>query len=354
MTRISSLQPDDMPRLLLLIMTSLFVTTAAAQESGGIRYGSAVSPEVERVYERGLQYLVKSQQSDGSWPSSQQGGGITGLCVMALLAHGEDPNFGPYSMQIRRGLQHLLQSQNKSTGFIPSSMYHHGFATLALAEAYGVVDESQLWEDGSAARPTIASGLELAVRCAITSQKGNQWGGWRYSPGDNNADTSVSGAVLVGLLAARNAGIEIPDEAIDRALTYYRSSTSDMGMVAYSGGIGGHGESMNRSAIATLVFAVGKRREWQEYQAALGYITSRLDHQEQSYPLYFRYYMAQALFQGDFEAWNTWKSTNARALQTMQLDDGSFASSHGGPAYGTAMALLSLAVEYRFLPIYER
>ena len=58
--------------------------------------------------------------------------------------------------------------------------------------------------------------LELAVRAALTSQKKNSLGAWRYTPDSRDADTSVSGAVLVGLLGARNAGIEVPDEAIDR------------------------------------------------------------------------------------------------------------------------------------------
>ena len=40
-------------------------------------------------------------------------------------------------------------------------------------------------------------------------------------------------------------------------------------------------------------------------------------------------------------------------LRDMQVDDGSFNSGYGS-AYGTAMSLLSLAVEYRFLPIYRR
>ena len=94
------------------------------------------------------------------------------------------------------------------------SMYHHGFAMLGLAEAYGAVDERNLWPDGKGPR-SIGQALELAVRAAVTSQKKNSLGGWRYSPDANDADTSVSGAVLVGLLAARNAGIEVPD-AVDR------------------------------------------------------------------------------------------------------------------------------------------
>jgi hypothetical protein len=63
--------------------------------------------------------------------------------------------------------------------------------------------------------------------------------------------------------------------------------------------------------------------------------------------------MAQALFQADYEAWSNWKRENTQFLRESQQDDGSFQSPYG-QAYATAMALLSLALEYRFLPIYER
>lgn len=337
-----------------LLVALLSPTSFAAAQTPAIRYGSKVPADVKLVYERGLRYLAQSQTEAGAWAGGDEHG-ITGLCLMAFLASGEDPNFGQYAAQIRKAVRSILRGQNARTGFVPNSMYHHGFAMLALAEAYGTVDESLLWDtqDALTERRSIGAALELAVRCAITSQKKNQWGGWRYSPDARDADTSVSGAVLMGLLAARNAGIEVPDESIDKALNYYRSSTSDNGMVAYSGGIGGFGESMNRSAVATLVVAVGKKKDWKEYAATLGHISQQLEYQDSGYPEYFRYYMAQALFQGDFDVWSKWNVENTRLLRDLQADDGSFTSNHG-PGFGTAMSLLSLALNFRFLPIYER
>ncbi len=341
--------------LLALVAAVLVEGRDAAGQVASIRYGAKVPQDVRAIYDRGLNYLVQTQDPDGNW-SSGYGQGITGICLLAFLAAGEDPNFGQYSLVVRRAIRGIISSQDPSTGYLPPSMYCHGFGMLALAEAYGVVDESQLWtgENPRTRQRSIGQALELAVRAAVTAQKNNSAGGWRYSPQDNNADTSVSGAVLVGLLAARNAGVEVPDDCIDRALDYYRGSTSENGFVAYSGGLGGMGESMNRSSIATLVFAAGKRKQWSEYEATLRYISGNLEHQEMGYPFYFRYYMSQALFQGDFEAWTKWKQENIRFLQQTQAPDGSFSGGQGGPAYSTAMALLSLALDYRFLPIYER
>jgi len=331
----------------------LLVQVAAAQ-SPVIRYGSGVSPEAEQIYERGLRWLQQNQRPDGSWDGPGENG-ITGMCVMAMMASGEDPNFGKYSTNIRRALRHMILSQDARTGYLGDSMYHHGFAMLGIAEAYGAVDDTLIWDgtEAEGTQRTLAETLNMAVRCAVTSQENNRWNGWRYSPESNDADTSVSGAVLMGLLAARNAGIEVPDKVVDEALTYFKQSTGPSGMVAYTGGLGGMGESMNRSAIATLVYAVGQKKDWEEYAATLRHITVRLEHQESGYPNYFRYYMAQALFQGDFEAWETWNRETIRLLKQAQRGDGSFQGNHG-MAYSTSMSLLALALNYRLLPIYER
>ena len=347
---------DAMCRCQILVAAALSVVTIPigrlSAQPAPLYRGSTIPPEVDRVYRRGLEYLSRTQSSSGAWQSPYPQA-VTSLAVLAFLAHGDDPNFGPYAKNIRRGLRHIVSRQNKSTGYIPSSMYEHGFSTLAIAEAYGVVDESRLWNNTTGKR-SLAKSLELAVRCSVTAQKKNPMFAWRYSPSTTSADTSVSGAVLVGLLAARNAGIEVPDTSIDGALKYFQASTSESGFVAYSGGLGGFGQSMNRSSIATLVFAIGKKKDWPQFGYALNHITSNLEHEERSYPMYFRYYAAQALFQGNIAAWEQWNRNLVEELEASQADDGSMTGGHAGKAYATAMSLLALALNYRFLPIYER
>ncbi|HXT57059.1 MAG TPA: squalene--hopene cyclase [Pirellulales bacterium] len=340
----------------LALLTPVLCAAPAAAQLPELRQGAAVPKEIRDCYDRALEYLAASQSEQGDWQQGgQQGPGITGLCLLALLASGEDPNFGPYCRHVRKALRNIIESQDARTGCIgPGNMYHHGFAMLALAEAYGAVDDRNLWEGGAGARPSIGQSLELAVRGAITSQDQNPFGGWRYSPNGEDADTSVSGAVFVGLLAARNAGIEVPDKNIDRALAYYKQMTGADGSVGYSGGVGGPGGSEARSSIAALVYAIARRKDLKEYSAAIGYVKNNSQHGGIShYGEYTAYYQAQALYQGDVDAWEKWNKQQIRRLKQAQQPDGSFAGQQG-VAYGTAMSALVLAVNYRFLPIYER
>lgn len=335
----------------------VFVPTAGWGQSPELRSGDPVPREMREMYERGLAYLVSRQAEDGSWPGNQQGAGVTGMAVLCLLASGEDPNFGPYAVPVQRGIRNIIQKQEASTGYFGGSMYHHGFALLALAEAYGVVDERRLQtaRGNQSAGRSIGESLELGVRMALTSQNGNSLGAWRYSPSSNDADTSVAGAVLVGLLAARNAGIEIPDEGIDRAIAYFVSMTAANGQVAYSGGLGGFDESMARISIGCLVYAIARRKDLPQFQQTKQYLTERLTggnpgHGSREYQ---QYYQAQALFQSDYEAWKKWNQDLTRQLRQGQQPDGSFTGNYGTEV-STCLSLLSLAVNYRFLPIYER
>lgn len=334
-----------------VLVTGLASPTAA--QLPNIRHGEVVPRDVREMYDRGLQYLAKSQTQQGGWTGGQQGPGVTGLALMVFLASGEDPNFGLYSTNVKRALRSLISSQNSGTGYLGNSMYHHGFGMLGLAEAYGAVDDRDLWPAGQKNKSrSIGAALELAVRAAITSQKNNSVGAWRYSPDSNDADTSVSGSVLVGLLAARNAGIEVPDTSIDKAISYYTSMTSGSGQVAYAG-LGGFDNSTARISIGTLVYALARRKDLPQYKATLKHLTQNLQASTGHWAEYGRYYQAQALFQGDVEAWKKWNKLLLRQLKSSQLSNGSF-KGQMGPAVSTSLNLLALALNYRFLPIYER
>ena len=305
-------------------------------------YGDPIQPEVDAVYMRGMNWLARTLEKGESGETrgyNESGPGVTGLMVLAILAHGEDANSGPYAKAVKKGLDSILAAQDAKTGYLGSSMYHHGFATLALAEAYGTVNDARL-----------GPALQKAVNLILVSQKNNPHGGWRYSPDTDSADTTVSGAQVVALVAARNAGMAVPDAAFKRALEYYKSCQDEEGAVGYTSPGGGSG-SIN--AIATLVAALTGQKDSKFFRGAWRTLLNGGEGSGGSYLFYYLYYSSQAYFRADMKLWREWNIRNLKSLQESQGADGSW-EGPSGATFCTSAALLSLALNYRLLPIYER
>lgn len=191
--------------------------------------GPAANPvdaETLRAAKLATRYLMRLQQPDGSWHSDAgkkvnesyrlfEGGknvphvGVTGLALLALLAGGNMPGRGPHGAAMDRGINFLMKNIQRS-GYISAHrtrMYSHAFATLALAEIYG-----------ASRRKRVRTALQDAIEFTVKSQ--NATGGWRYVPLTNDSDMSITVCQVVALRAARNVGIKVPRQTIDRALKY--------------------------------------------------------------------------------------------------------------------------------------
>ncbi|MGZ4962075.1 MAG: prenyltransferase/squalene oxidase repeat-containing protein [Limisphaerales bacterium] len=320
--------------VLLALMTLAF--GARAQQ---LYQSSSMPVEVERIYVKAMDYLAKSQLPAGNWSDATHGSdpAVVGLAVVSMLAHGDDPNFGPYSTAIKRGLDFILKLQDPKTGYIGTSMYNHGFSTLALAESYGAVDD-----------PRLGPALQKAIELIVDSQERNAQHAWRYSPQSTDADTTVSGAQMVALFAARNAGVPVPEKAIQNGIKFFLSMQTPEGGFGYTSPVGPNGP---RAAIGCLVLALAKEKDSPAFKAAFEYLKKART--ESQYPEYFAYYASQAFFQGSPEQWQTWNRDNIKSLKATQSVDGNW-DGQFGPVFATSASLLSLALNYRYLPIYER
>lgn len=340
-----------MLKFLTIFIFPLLTLVAHSQTPYGMGNSSmenSIPSGVESFYRDGLKFLVDNQKEDGSWKGNTYSNfpGTVSLCLLALLAYGEDPNHGPYAKNITSAINYLLSCQDEN-GYIgmgksqvATNMYNHGFTTLALAEAYGMVDN-----------PKIGPALQKAVDLILTSQKQNPLNAWRYNPGSKNADTSVAGCMIVALFAARNAGIVVPDQALEKALKYMDSCRSKTNG-AYGYTSAGNAK-VTLTAVGLLCQSLAKNKDTEEYKLSLKYLKDNINYRDSTYPYYFLYYMSQALFQADEKLWNTWNKKNMRYLKTQQGSDGSISGKKEKP-YSTAASMLSLALNYRFLPIYEK
>ena len=130
-------------------------------------------------------------------------------------------------------------------------------------------------------------------------------------------------------------------------------------MAKCRGGDGGYGytsgmgDKPTLTAIGLLTQALAKQHDTRSFKASTKYLSKKLNYREKYYPYYFEYYMSQALFHADEKSWNDWNAKNIAYMSVLQGPDGSFPGNKG-KAFSTSGALLSLALNYRFLPIYEK
>lgn len=308
------------------------------------------NPAVEESVKKGLRYLASVQSRDGSWggrsSSYSQHVGITGLCGMALMCSGNLPGRAEYGKNVEGALSFVLSMMGRD-GFIgtaSSGMYGHGFATLFLAEVYGMTR-----------REDLDSKLRLATDLIVRTQRPD--GGWRYEPINYGySDVSVTTCIIMALRAVRNAGVDVPQRTIDRALKYLRECVNPDGGVRY---MLHRGESRPALTAATIVSFYGLGRfDLPEIQRAVKF----LDLYHRRYPLrnhqpshyyYTLYYEAQAMYQVGGDYWKKWYTEVSSILLRKQRGDGSWQDSVGN-AYATAMACLVLQVPYGYLPIFQR
>jgi hypothetical protein len=303
-----------------------------------------VTPELERSVQRGLDWLAKTQAQDGSWTGQNYGNvsGVVGLAMISMMAHGEVPDNSRYGRVIRRAVDYLVTTQ-ESNGLLSgrgggSPMYSHGFATLALAEVYGMIDD-----------PRVGPALKKATGLIISSQ--NRLGGWRYSVGATDADTTVSGAQMIALRAAANAGIEVPEDTIKRGVAYYKSCFCPGGGFGYTSP---GGPNRARAGIGLLVLSLSGEYRSPEAKATADYLLGGAS--DMGYFYYMSYYCSQAMFQAGGKYWQQWNETMTPLIIGMQSADGSWndQNNSGGIVCSTAMALLSIEINYNLLPIYQR
>jgi prenyltransferase beta subunit len=340
-------------RLLVCCVSLLvFCSGAAAQEDDPEKTASKmVTPAADEAIEKGLLWLADNQHDNGSFGSAayRDNVAVTALAAMAMLSGGSTPGRGPYGHEVDRCVDYLLACSQQS-GFIsaPASashgpMYGHGFATLALAETYGM-----------SKRPEMREKLSKAVKLIVNTQ--NKDGGWRYYPQRADADISVTICQMMALRAARNAGMVVPGETIDRCIDYVKRSQNADGGFAYmlSGG-----ESMfPRSAAGVVTLYSAGVYEGPEIDKGIEYLMKFMPEKgvtrRETYYYYGQYYAVQAMWQAGGDKWSRWYPAVRDQLIERQLEDGLWTSPQVCREYATAMACIVLQMPNNYLPIFQR
>lgn len=327
---------------------------------------TGVSAPGRRSLQRSLDWLAKAQAKtgDGSFPRGTAKQlkyapvAITALGCLALMAGGSSPSQGPHHIAVGRAIDYLLQHTDLSPasptrGFISSGgdetslMHGHGFATLALAEAYGMSPK------GARIRTALVAAIDL-----IQNTQGSA-GGWFYKPTrQSEHEGSLTVCMLQALRAAREAGIAVDPDVIERAVGYLERSQLEDGSFAYQ--IGSTQSTVGLSAAA--ISALNATGEYGGSAIARGVdaifkgLAQRAEDGETSrFPFYERLYMAQALWQHqDSSMFTDWYPGAEKHLLRTQEQDGSWFDARFGHAYATSMNALVLAMPDSLLPAFQR
>ena len=189
-----------------IIMRGIFgVTRSAGQIGASLReYGGNKRTEASVI--RSLRWLKAVQNEDGSWPQNKVA--MTGLAILAFLAHGEIPGESPeFGETVQKGIQFLLDHQREDGLFTirDANNYSHPIATYALCEAFGMTRN-----------PNIRDAADRALDHIVRGQHPS--GGWDYNMRQSERDdTSYMGWCAQALKAAQMANFYHDPEALERA-----------------------------------------------------------------------------------------------------------------------------------------
>jgi hypothetical protein len=336
----------------LLSVSSVVNPSAIAQQpappSTPIQ-GDEITPELEKSVARGLEFLAKNQGADGSVGG---GGfaetGVTALAGIAFMAGGNLPGRGKYGDNVQRCLDYVLKNAQES-GLLAENdgngvMYSHGFAALFLAEVYGMTGDENVRER-----------LQKAVRLIQQSQ--NAEGGWRYTPAPLDADISVTICQVMALRAARDAGIKVEKQCIDRAIDYVKKCQNTDGGFNYTAQGGGSMFPRSAAGVATLYYAGITGGD--EIERGLKYLDGFKPGGANSggglgsHYFYGHYYAVQTMFLAGGEHWKAWfPAIRDELMQSQNAGNGSW-SGEVSDTFCTSMALIILQMPNRYLPVFS-
>lgn len=358
--------------------------TAANRKEKLRKFGG--TPASEAAVLAGLRWLKKHQKYDGSWSFDHRGRGCdctfhgsattcdmgaTGMALMAFLGAGHTPHEGEFKDNVRRGVLYLVRNAQKrgngvdlrgasanDVGLQSGGMYVHGIATTALCEALGMnkasyrtsMDPRRKFDQR--VRPV----AEGAIRFIINAQN-NQNGSWGYTPG-SSGDTSIVGWQTMALASGSHIKIPVPTR-VERNITRFLDLVeSDYGSKY------GYSDRRPRASTTSIGLLCRMLLGWPrsdprlragvEYLSAIG---------PASNSMYYNYYATQVLHQYGGEHWKKWNAVMRDHLVNTQAKgghaDGSWAPADahgqaaGGRLYMTCLAVMTLEVYYRHMPIYK-
>jgi hypothetical protein len=344
---------------------------------------------VDAAVARALNWLATQQQGSGSFRTLDRGQpGVTSLCMMAFFSQGHVPGQGPYGERLERASDFVMSCQKRNgliclvardtpqvvrqggSGLGTNIAYNHAISALLLSELYGMGDAPQ----AERMKETIQKALDASlIMQRWPKDKEADKGGWRYldDRDESDSDLSVTGWELMFLRSARNAGFDVPEDAINDAVAYVRRCYSkEYGTFQYwidrgdgrsrgMAGAGilalahaGHHDSMEARGAAEWIL----KQKFEPYNTTVKFNTDRvLDHYH-----FAVFGCCQGMYQLGGQYWDKFFPQIVPILLANQQADGSWPADSQkfdapyGSAYTTALMVMTLGAPNQLLPIFQR
>jgi hypothetical protein len=322
-----------------------------------VRIGGGTG-ESEDAAERGLRWIMSQQREDGSFsfrhlrnacrdPGTEGSTtAATAICMLPFLGAGYTHQEGPYQDVVRRGMYYLMRSARQTphgADLQNGTMYAQGLSAIALCEAYAMTRD-----------PALRGLADQSLRFIVFAQDA-KGGGWRYTPGEPG-DTTVTGWQLMALKSGQMAGLSIPSPTLIGIRRFLDHVQSEYG-AKY-----GYMDPRPRdttTAIGLLCrMYTGWPRDYDPVRRGVEYLDSLGPSKDN---MYFNYYATQVMHHFGGEPWLRWNPVMRDYLVATQSKQGNeagswhFSGGHGdvgGRLYNTAMAVMTLEVYYRHMPLY--
>jgi hypothetical protein len=355
-------------RWLAAIGAATTTSLVAAQESPTTLY---LPDDVDRAVESGVKYLVETQQGSGAVTDRGHEVAMTSLAIMAMASLGTEPI--PQSKAGRAmhsAINFVLDRKHQDTkGYLGgrdgSRMYGHGITTLMLTEILGM---GANLEQNAKIHTALSDAIELILAAQKVAKSEKLRGGWRYTPSSHDSDLSVSVWQLMALRSAKNDGLDVPGEAIEKALQYLRYSyasplsrdgTPRDEVSGFSYTPGTYHPSFTMTAAGLLAMQVCGQYDSPLVKGASEWLLQHPPRQNERFFYYGVYYYAQGMHQAGGKYAEHADKLVPELLLESQRSDGSWLARGGeerniGAVYATSLAILSLSVRYHYLPIYQR
>jgi hypothetical protein len=340
----------------------LYALRERALSDTNVMFKLGGTPESEAAVDRALAWLAAQQETNGCWSIKKSGGqdghdvAATAFAMLAFYGRSERHDRpGRYRDNVEAGLRWLLREEVALTGDLRgkgghnNSMYDHCIGTLALAEAYGLTKDPELYDP-----------LQSAVFFLVDAQDPKS-GGWRYQP-RQEGDMSVSGWGIMAMKSAEFSGIHVQQKAFEGVRTWLKSvgNGPNGGQFSYQPGGGNASPAMHATGFFCSQLMGLSPNTKKALEAALSLVPKPERGKKAAVAtadIYFLYYGTLAGYQYQGECWRNWRDMMHEKLLATQASEGSWdiKEGHGGSmgkVIVTSLAALSLEAHYRYTPLY--